>query len=66
MNIKKAVTICAAEQGMSKSDVAERAGISRSTLSRMMAKNSCSIPMLARIAAALDVKMSYLMDKGGA
>ena len=49
---------------MSKSDVAERVGISRSTLSRIMAKNSCSIPMLARIAAALDVKMSYLTPEG--
>lgn len=61
----KAIVILLAQKGMTRSDMAKRASMSRQTASTLLKRGTCEPRTLGRIADALEVDVEQLMEKEG-
>lgn len=64
MNIKTSLTIALAKRGMSKTQFAEKMGISRARLYNMLAQKNFNQKTIEDIAGALDLKISEFIALG--
>lgn len=62
------VDLCLAEQGMTRSQLAERSGVARTNLSTILGRGTCTAATLGKIARGLGVPAAEIVgsaEKGG-
>jgi len=64
VNLKQSIKMGLAKRQMRQGDLATQIGMRASSLSASAQRNSCSIQVLERIAAALDMKVSEFVALG--
>lgn len=64
MNLRKSVKQACINADMKQKDLAEKLGMKPQQLNCTMARNSTSLSMLARLAAAFDMKVSEFIALG--
>lgn len=64
MNLRKAVLIAAATQGLTQAELAEKAGTTGQNLYRMMRANSATLTTLLKLSEGLEMKLSEFIKLG--
>lgn len=64
MNLRKSIKMCLAEKGMAQKDLAEKLGMSQTSMSQLAAQKSCTGATLQKLADAFDMKVSEFVALG--
>jgi transcriptional regulator with XRE-family HTH domain len=64
MNLGKSINVARAKHGLKAKELAERLGMTQTSLSQLSAQTSCTGATLQKLAAAFDMKVSEFIALG--